>query len=273
LSRPTWPNHPQVFEAAGIPVRDYPYLGDDGALDLGAMLGALRAVPRGDVVVLHACCHNPTGIDPTDEQWTAIAEVLVQAGVLPLLDFAYQGFADGLAEDARGLRTLLARCPTLLVASSFSKNFALYDERVGALAIVGADGAETAALLSHAKGVVRANYSNPPAHGGEIVATILGDEGLRASWELEVAAMRERINGNRRRFVEGLRAAGAPGDHDTLLQQRGMFSLLPLGEGRVTRLRDEFGVYVVGQGRINVAGLTEANLGPVCRALATVTSD
>ena len=273
LSTPTWPNHPQVFEAAGIPVRSYPYLGADGELDMDALLGVLRSVPAGDVVLLHGCCHNPTGIDPTPAQWAVIADVLAEGRVLPLLDFAYQGFADGLSEDARGLMALLERVETMLVASSFSKNFALYDERVGALGIVGADAAETQSLLSHAKGVVRANYSNPPAHGGEIVAAILGDEALRARWVDEVATMRGRINGNRATFVAGLKAAGAPGNHEGLMRQRGMFSLLPLGEERVARLRDDYAIYVVGKGRVNVAGLTAANLGPVCEALAAVTSD
>jgi aspartate/tyrosine/aromatic aminotransferase len=272
LSTPTWPNHPQVFAAAGLPLRSYPYLGDDGELDLEAMLEALRSVPAGDVVVLHGCCHNPTGIDPTAEQWERIADAVAAAGALPLLDFAYQGFADGLDEDAKGLRALLAQGTTMLVASSFSKNFALYDERVGALSIVGADAGETGALLSHAKGVIRANYSNPPAHGGEIVATVLADLELRARWVDEVGVMRDRINGNRAKFVAGLNEAGAPGDHESLMRQRGMFSLLPLGEERVARLRDEFGVYVVGKGRVNVAGLTADNLEPVCRAIAAVTA-
>jgi aspartate/tyrosine/aromatic aminotransferase len=272
LSTPTWPNHPQVFEAAGLSLRSYPYLGADGSLDLDALLVALREVPGGDVVVLHACCHNPTGIDPTPEQWAAIAEAVAGSGALPLLDFAYQGFGDGLREDARGLEAVLERCPTLFVASSFSKNFALYDERVGALSIVAAGTDEADALVSHAKGVVRANYSNPPAHGGEIVSTVLADDELRARWVDEVAAMRDRINGNRERFVAGLEEAGAPGDHAGLLRQRGMFSLLPLGTERVARLRDEFAIYAVGSGRINVAGLTAANLGPVCRALAAVLS-
>ena len=272
LSTPTWPNHPQVFAAAGLPIRSYPYLGENGELDIETMLGVLRSVPAGDVVVLHGCCHNPTGIDPTPDQWQRIADTIAETGALPLLDFAYQGFADGLTEDARGLQALLARERTMLVASSFSKNFALYDERVGALSIVGADAAETAALLSHVKSVIRANYSNPPAHGGEIVATVLADESLRARWVDEVGMMRDRINGNRARFVTGLQAAGAPGNHEALMRQRGMFSLLPLGEARVARLRDEFGIYVVGKGRVNVAGLTEANLEPVCRAIAAVTS-
>ena len=272
LSTPTWPNHPQVFGAAGMPLRTYPYLGEDGELDIDAMLGVLRAVPAGDVVLLHGCCHNPTGIDPTPEQWERIAEAVTEAGALPLLDFAYQGFADGLEEDAAGLRALLAREQTTLVASSFSKNFALYDERVGALSIVGASADETATLLSHAKAVIRSNYSNPPAHGGEIVATVLADGALREQWIGEVGIMRDRINGNRAAFVAGLQAAGAPGNHESLMRQRGMFSLLPLGEERVARLRDEFGIYVVGKGRVNVAGLTAANLEPVCRAIAAVTA-
>ena len=272
LSTPTWPNHPQVFAAAGLPVRTYPYLGTDGELDIDALLGVLRAVPAGDVVVLHTCCHNPTGIDPTAEQWQAIAQAIAQAGALPLLDFAYQGFADGLEEDAKGLRALLALERTMFVASSFSKNFALYDERVGALSIVGADAHETATLLSHAKAVIRSNYSNPPAHGGEIVATVLADPALRGQWVDEVGMMRGRINGNRGKFVAGLEAAGAPGNHEALMRQRGMFSLLPLGEERVARLRDEYGVYVVGKGRVNVAGLTADNLGPVCEAIAAVSA-
>ncbi|MEX1334531.1 MAG: aminotransferase class I/II-fold pyridoxal phosphate-dependent enzyme, partial [Candidatus Limnocylindrales bacterium] len=172
----------------------------------------------------------------------------------------------------RGLRALLARERTMLVAIILRKNFALYDERVGALSIVGSDADETATLLSHAKAAIRANYSNPPAHGGEIVATVLADAALKAQWVDEVGVMRDRINGNRARFVDGLRAAGAAGSHDSLLRQRGMFSLLPLGEERVARLRDEFGVYVVGKGRVNVAGLTADNLEPVCRAIATVTA-
>jgi aspartate/tyrosine/aromatic aminotransferase len=272
LSTPTWPNHPQVFESAGLPRRSYPYLGADGALDIESMLAALRAVAPGDLVVLHACCHNPTGIDPTAEQWERIAEAVVGAGALPLLDFAYQGFADGLEADGSGLRALLAHGRTMFVASSFSKNFALYDERVGALSIVGTTADETAALLSHVKAAVRANYSTPPAHGGEIVATVLADAALRARWVEEVAGMRERINGNRARFVAGLHAAGASGDHEGLLRQRGMFSLLPLGEERVARLRDEHAIYVVGSGRINVAGLTEENTAPVCEAIALVTA-
>jgi aspartate/tyrosine/aromatic aminotransferase len=271
MPSPTWPNHPQVFAAAGLETRTYPYLdAATGELDAEAMVAGLRAVPAGDVVLLHACCHNPTGIDPTPEVWARIAEAVDEAGALPLVDFAYQGFGDGLTEDAAGLLVLLRPGRELLLASSFSKNFALYDERVGALTLVGATGDEARTLLTHAKAVVRANYSNPPAHGGEIVATVLADPDLRARWEGEVATMRDRINGNRRAFVDGLTAAGAPGDHSRLLRQRGMFSLLGLTAEQVRRLKEEHALYVVGAGRVNVAGLTGANLEPVCRAIAVV---
>jgi len=281
LSRPTWPNHPQVFEAAGLPVRWYPYLAEDGAgLDLEAMLAALAEAAAGDVVVVHACCHNPTGTDLPAAGWERLAALVAEHGLLPLVDFAYQGFGDGLDEDAAGVRALAAGGGTVLVASSMSKNFAVYSERVGGLSIIGATRDQAAALASHARAAVRANYSNPPAHGGEIVATILGDPELRARWVDEVAVMRDRINGNRARFVAGLVAAGVAGsvtggrgarlDADALLRQRGMFSLLGLSAEQVARLRDEFAVYVVTGGRINVAGLTAANLDPVCVAIATV---
>ena len=189
-----------------------------------------------------------------------------------MVDFAYQGFGDGLEEDGAGLRALVVPGAELLVASSFSKNFSLYDERVGALSLVGATPADTATLLTHAKAAVRANYSNPPAHGGEVVATILADDDLRARWRDEVRGMRERINGNRERFVAGLAAAGAP-DFSRLLRQRGMFSLLGLSADQVKRLKEEHAVYVVGGGRVNVAGLTSANLQPTCTAITAVMRD
>jgi len=270
MSTPTWPNHPQVFAAAGLATKPYPYLSPTtGELDAEGMLTALRNAPTGDVVLLHACCHNPTGIDPTADVWTAIGDVIAERGLLPLVDFAYQGFGDGLTEDGAGLRGLVRPGAELLVASSFSKNFSLYDERVGALSLVGATAADATTLLSHAKAAVRANYSNPPAHGGEVVATILADAGLRARWEAEVTEMRGRINGNRHAFVAGLAAAGAP-DFSRLLRQRGMFSLLGLSAEQVKRLKEEFGVYVVGGGRVNVAGFTKRNLEPACRAIAAV---
>ena len=271
LSTPTWPNHPQVFSAAGLPTRAYSYLHPtNGGLDLAALLGSLVDATAGDVVVLHGCCHNPSGVDPTPEQWLELAAVLADRHLLPLVDFAYQGFGDGLREDAAGLLAVAAASPELLVASSFSKNFALYAERVGALSIVAADARQAEVAMSHAKVVVRTLYSNPPAHGGEVVATILLDTALRARWEAEVAGMRDRINGNRQRFVEGLRAAAVPFDPTPLLRQRGMFSLLEMTTDQVTRLREESAIYLVGAGRVNVAGLTDANLEPVCTAIAAV---
>jgi aspartate/tyrosine/aromatic aminotransferase len=271
LSQPTWPNHPQVFGAARLTIRSYPYLDPQtGDLDIGGMLARLAEADPGDVVLLHGCCHNPSGIDPDEAQWQAIAQLVAERGLLPLVDFAYQGFGDGLREDARGLAALMRSGRELLVAASFSKSFALYDERVGALGIVGADRDEAAVLLSHAKAAVRANYSNPPAHGGAIVATILGDAALRTRWDEELRTMRARIKGNRERFAEGLAEVGLGSRRDGILRQRGMFSLLGLSDEQVIRLRDEHAIYVVGGGRVNVAGLTSSTLGPVCRALAEV---
>jgi aspartate aminotransferase len=273
MSTPTWPNHPQVFAAAGLKTGSYPYLdASTGALDSSGMLAALRAAPAGDVVLLHACCHNPTGIDPTPDVWRQIGDVIAERGLLPLVDFAYQGFGDGLEADAGGLLELVRPGSELLVASSFSKNFSLYDERVGALSLVAASRDEAVTLLSHARVAVRANYSSPPAHGGEVVATILADAALRARWVDEVTAMRTRISGNRRLFVDGLREAGAP-DFSRLLQQKGMFSLLGLSAEQVRRLKEDHAVYVVGGGRVNVAGITQRNLEPACRAIAAVLAD
>jgi aspartate/tyrosine/aromatic aminotransferase len=273
LSSPTWPNHPNIFEGAGLQMRTFPYLdASGGGLDLEGLLGALGQASLGDVVVLHACCHNPSGVDPSPAQWTAVADVIAERGLWPLLDFAYQGFGDGLHEDAAGLLAVAARARDLLVASSFSKNFSLYNERVGALSIMAGNPIEASTLLSHAKAVVRSNYSNPPAHGGEIVATILLDPPLRARWEAEVSAMRERISGNRRRFVDGLEAAGVAIDPKPLLRQRGMFSLLGMTADQVARLKQDHAVYVVGKGRVNVAGLTNANIGPASAAIAAVLS-
>ncbi|MCY7417965.1 MAG: aspartate/tyrosine/aromatic aminotransferase [Chloroflexi bacterium] len=270
LSTPTWPNHPQVFAAAGLKTASYAYLDpSSGVLDAGGMLATLRGAAAGDVVLLHACCHNPTGIDPTPELWRQIGDTIAERGLLPLVDFAYQGFGDGLEADARGLLELIRPGSELLVASSFSKNFSLYDERVGALSLVAASHEDAVTLLSHARVAVRANYSSPPAHGGEVVATILSDDGLRSGWIAEVTAMRQRISGNRQLFVDGLRNAGAP-DFSRLLQQKGMFSLLGLSADQVRRLKEDHAVYVVGGGRVNVAGITQRNLEPACRAIAAV---
>ena len=271
LSVPTWPNHPQLFSLAGFEIREYPYLDATGRrLDVGALLDTLRSAARGDVVVLQGSCHNPSGVDPDAATWQAIADVIVERDLVPIVDFAYQGFGHGLREDADWIAGLARPGLEFLVASSFSKNFALYSERVGALTLVAADEQRAATALGHLKIAIRANYSNPPSHGADIVETILGDAGLRAQWETELAGMRGRIRGNRAALVDALSSAGVPGDWEPLRHQRGMFALLGLTSGQVARLRDEFAIYVVGRGRINVAGLTDTSLPAVVSALRAV---
>ena len=271
LSEPTWPNHPQLFSMAGFALRTYPYLDESGrSLDVGKLLGALRSAVPGDVVLLHGSCHNPSGVDPDQETWAAIGEIIAERELIPIVDFAYQGFGFGLREDADWLAGLARPGLEFLVCSSYSKNFALYNERVGALTIVAADPGRAAAALSHLKIAIRSNYSNPPAHGGDIVETILTDDALRAQWEVDLAVMRNRILGNRAALVEALDAAEVPGHWDPIRHQRGMFALLGLSAGQVAGLRDEYGVYVVGRGRINVAGLTQANLPTVVAAVKAV---
>lgn len=271
LSDPTWANHPKIFAAAGVAALSYPYYdGDRRAVDIDGMLEALRGADAGDVVLIHGCCHNPTGADLSTEQWQQLGDVLAERGLLPLVDFAYQGFGDGLQEDATGLRTLLDRVPEAMIASSFSKNFGLYQERVGALTVVTETPETAATVMSQLKVCVRTNYSNPPAHGSAIVTEILGDAELRAQWEREVAAMRDRINGMRRLLVDKLAEHGAGADFDFIVQQRGMFSFSGLTPQQVERLRDEHAVYIVGSGRINVAGITADNVDGLCRAIVAV---
>ena len=270
-SAPTWANHPNVFQAAGLEVEKYPYIDAAGtALDFDAMLAALENIPAGDAICLHACCHNPTGIDPTVEQWQQIGQVLQQRSVLPLVDFAYQGFAQGLEEDAAGLKQLLTVTPEALVCSSFSKNFGLYGERVGAMTLVAGTEAAAQVGLSHIKTCIRTNYSNPPKHGGAIVATVLADPALRSQWADEVASMRQRIAGMRQLFCDTMRAKGVERDFSFITQQRGMFSFSGLSPEQVDRLREEYSIYIVRSGRINVAGMTEANMPQLCDAIASV---
>lgn len=271
LSEPTWPNHPQLFRLAGFEVRSYPYIDATGRrIDADRLLAGLRGATPGDVVLLHGSCHNPTGIDPDLATWRAIGDVIAERGLLPIVDFAYQGFGDGLREDADWLDGLARPGAELLVCSSFSKNFALYNERVGALTVIAADQAGASSAMSHVKVAIRANYSNPPSHGADIVETILGDADLRSSWETEVAAMRGRIHSNRIGLVEALHEAGVPGDWEPLARQRGMFALLGLSGEQIARLREEYAIYCVTGGRINVAGLTAEGLPRFARALATV---
>lgn len=271
VSDPTWPNHPGIFQAAGLQVRTYPYFDKaTNGLAWDALQATLSGVAAGDVVVLHGCCHNPTGIDPTAEQWRELAELLRKRGALPLLDFAYQGLAEGLEEDALALGVLAQPGAELLVASSFSKNFGLYNERVGALTAVCRDAATAEAVLSQFKGCIRVNYSNPPSHGGAIVSTVLTDPELRELWEQELTDLRGRIAKMRRLFVETLAKHGVQKDFSFIQRQRGMFSFSGLSPAQVERLRKEHGVYVVGSGRINVAGMTLNNMDALCQAVAAV---
>ncbi len=270
-SRPTWPNHPAIFRAAGVDVAEYGYFDEaTNGLNFASMLDGLASIPAGDVVCLHACCHNPTGVDPTVEQWQQVAEIIDGRGLLPLVDFAYQGFGDGLEEDATGLRTLARPGRRLLVASSFSKNFGLYRERVGGLTVVTGDAETAGVVLSRLKQTIRANYSNPPAHGAGIVTTILDDDALRSQWETELTGMRDRINDMRQQLAERL-AAAAPGhDFRNVADQRGMFSFSGLSTAQVDCLREDHAIYLVRNGRMNVAGVTERNIGRLCESIAAV---
>jgi aspartate aminotransferase len=271
MSEPTWPNHPQLFTLAGFKIRTYPYTDPSGRRIMeDALLAALGEASPGDVVLLHGACHNPTGVDPSPALWSAIGDLAEDRRLLPFVDFAYQGFGDGLREDSDWMAGLLRPGAELLVSTSFSKSFALYNERVGALLLVARSKEDAVAAQSHVKIAIRSNDSNPPSHGGDIVSTILGDPDLRAQWEFELAGMRARIKGNRAALVEALGARGIPGDWSPIASQRGMFAMMGLTLDQVARLREEFAVYVVGKGRINVAGFTDATLGPFADALGAV---
>jgi aspartate/tyrosine/aromatic aminotransferase len=271
LSDPTWANHPPVFAAAGLKLAKYPYFDpSQNALDFERTLEAISTIPARDAVLLHACCHNPSGVDLNLEQWEELGELMAARSLLPIVDFAYQGFADGLEPDAMGLRAFCQKVPELLICSSFSKNFGLYNERTGALTVVAATAAAARAVQSHVKVVVRRNYSNPPSHGGSIVLTILNDAELRSQWEGEVTAMRDRINGVRKLFVDTLQAQGVQRDFSYLIRQRGMFSFSGLNPEQVRALREQHSVYIVDSGRINVAGMTPQNVPRLCEAIQSV---
>src|SRR6056297_593897 len=272
ISNPTWANHPSIFHAAGLPSETYRYLNSDRTgLDFDGLTSDLASGPvPGDAVLLHACCHNPTGVDPTVEQWDQIGSLMAERKLLPIIDFAYQGFGRGLQEDAAGLHAVLRHCPEALVCNSFSKNFGLYSERVGALAMVAAEAAHATAGISQLKRLVRTNYSNPPRHGAAIVATVLSDAALTAMWEAELTEMRQRIATMRQQFVDRMTGLGVSQDFQFLLDQNGMFSFSGLNPLQVDELRSKHSVYIVGSGRINVAGMTEENLPRLCDAIAAV---
>jgi len=271
ISDPSWENHRGLFEGAGFKVSTYPYYDPQThGVNFGAMCAALSAAPAGTIVALHACCHNPTGVDLSIDQWREVAQICKAQAHVPMLDIAYQGFAEGVDADAAAVRLFADQGLSFFVASSFSKSFSLYGERVGALTIVTGSSEESARVLSQLKRVIRTNYSNPPTHGGSIVAAVLADPKLRALWEEELAEMRNRIKSVRKALVEGLKARGVERDFSFVLRQNGMFSYSGLNPAQVDRLRNEFGIYAVSSGRICVAALNSKNIDYVCDALATV---
>ena len=271
VSDPTWANHIGIFEAAGLEISRYAYY-DAGRhdMDFDAMLADLGQASAGDVVLLHGCCHNPTGIDPNREQWARLAELCSTRGLLPLFDFAYQGFARGLDEDAEGLRLFAEQCDEILVASSFSKNFGIYGERTGAFTLVAGNAGVAATVFSQVKSIIRVIYSNPPKHGSALVAAILTDAELRAEWEAEVAAMRDRIKQMRSLLVSTLKNKCANGDFSFIERQNGMFSFSGLSKDQVLKMREDSGVYAVDSGRFNVAAMTTGNMDALCDAIVAV---
>ena len=274
ISDPSWENHRALFEGAGFVVENYPYY--DGAshgVDFPAMRAALEAAAPGTIVVLHACCHNPTGCDLTPAQWNEVVAILVKNRLVTFLDMAYQGFGEGIAEDGRAVQLCIDAGLDFFVATSFSKSFSLYGERVGALSVVCASKDDAARVLSQLKRVIRTNYSNPPTHGAAAVALVLSTPSLRAMWEGELAGMRERIKRMRFELQRRLVASGAQIETDFITRQRGMFSYSGLSRAQMQRLRSEFGIYGVDSGRICVAALNERNLDAVVGAIKQVTEN
>lgn len=269
LSNPTWANHKGVFTSAGFELAQYDYYNSTKkSIDFEAMITVLKTIPAGDIVLLHACCHNPSGVDLSPLQWKKVAALGKEKGWTAFLDFAYQGFGDGLDEDRCAVEEFAATGVDFFIASSFSKNFGLYNERTGALTVVSPGAKEAAVAMSHLKSTIRVIYSNPPAHGGLVVALILSNQELHQQWLGELAAMRERIKAMRKALVSGLAKRGVKEDFSYITSQRGMFSFSGLSDGVVEWLRDNKAIYVVGGGRINLAGLTNSNIDYVCDAIA-----
>ena len=271
ISNPSWENHRGIFQRAGFAVDTYAYYNETTrGVDFAGMLDSLQQAAAGTVVVLHACCHNPTGYDLTAQQWQAVTEVVKQRQLVPFLDMAYQGFRDSIEADGAAVHAFVAAGIDCLVATSFSKSFSLYGERVGALSVVCQSADESARVLSQLKLIVRTNYSNPPTHGAALVATVLGTPELRQQWEAELGSMRERIKAMRAALVQGLAEAGVTQDVSFITEQAGMFSYSGLSAEQMQRLRSEFGVYGVNSGRICVAALNTGNVAYVCQAMAAV---
>lgn len=271
VSTPTWANHVPLLGSAGLKLREYPYYDyASHSLNFNAMLDTIKEIPRGDLVLLHACCHNPSGADLTRSQWDQVADVLVERGIIPFVDMAYQGFGEGLEEDAYGLRMLANRVPEMIVANSFSKNFGLYRERAASLSLVFADSTQADAGFSQLLNVARAIYSMPPAHGATIVDIILHSDELTGLWQSELTQMRERIAGLRSHLVQSLNGLQHARDFSFIAQERGMFSFLGLTVEQVRKLKSEYSIYMTDTSRISVAGLTTEKMDYVARAIVAV---
>ncbi|QEG21736.1 amino acid aminotransferase [Mariniblastus fucicola] len=273
ISNPTWANHPKIFGNAGIQVQQHDYLGEDGvSLDFDAMMKSIADSTRsGQAILLHGACHNPTGVDPTKEQWTELLKLVSEKGLLPVFDFAYQGFGDGLDEDAAAIREFLADGDKeAIICNSFSKNFGLYGERTGGLTVVSTSDDASDAMQSQVKTLIRRMYSNPPTHGAAIVNTVLSDATLRKSWETELDEMRTRIKQLRTAFVDTMKQVAPQRDFSFLNDQRGMFSYSGLSGKYAEALMKEHSVYILGSGRINVAGINDSNRQRLCEAIASV---
>ncbi|MBU2925542.1 amino acid aminotransferase [Colwellia sp. 1_MG-2023] len=271
VSNPTWANHQGVFTAAGLTVKTYPYYDyENKTLDFDGMLEALKQVSKDDAVLLHACCHNPSGMDLNQEQWQQVAEVAKQVGFMPVVDMAYQGFGQDLDADAFGLRLMADTVEQMIICSSCSKNFGLYRERIGACSIIGKSAIAADIINSVLLSVVRVNYSMPPAHGAAIVETILSSAELTTQWHGELKEMRDRINGMRQLLVDQLAANGVTRDFSFITTQNGMFSFLGIDKEQVQRLQDEYSIYIVGSSRISLAGISPDNVNYLTQSIAKV---
>jgi aromatic-amino-acid transaminase len=271
ISSPSWENHRALFENAGFTVKDYPYYAAQShGLDFGAMKESLLTLPPKSIVLLHACCHNPTGVDLSAAQWEEVVGIARERALMPFIDFAYQGFGEGIEQDAAAVRAFTRAGLPCVISSSFSKSFSLYRERVGAITFVAADADEAKRVTSQVKRTIRTNYSNPSSHGGQIVALVLGSEELRKRWESELAEMRQRIQRMRSLFVQKLKARGITRDFSFIEQQRGMFSYSGIELEKVRKLRSDFGLYIVDSGRICVAAMNEKNLDYISEAISQV---
>ncbi len=268
-SEPTWANHIPLLGGAGLKLKSYPYYDTDKhVIKFDEMLSALRTAPAGDIVLLHACCHNPSGLDPSEDQWAAITDIVVERGLVPFIDMAYQGFATDLDADAAAVRTMAARVPEMIVSASCSKNFGLYRDRVGTLSILSADAASREIVDSQVNNVVRTIYSVPPDHGAAVVSLILNNDTLRNAWLVELADMRERIQAMRTLLADAL-SSKAPGhDFSHLRRAAGMFCFLGISVEQVAQLKKDYGVYMADSSRINVAGITEQNVSYLAEAIA-----